>query len=349
MHVSVLTWIITLVVMLGVLIADAVHMARNPHVPSVRECVAYISMYVGLAVVFGLCLHFFAGGTHSGEFFAGWLTEYSLSLDNLFIFLIIMRKMRVPRESQQFALLVGIMLALLFRGVFIALGATLIARLAWVFFIFGAWLIYTAVDLVRDYLRHDSDDDADDATEGRLMRWVKKAVPSTNEFDGDKVFVRADGKILATSLFFVIVALGSTDVMFALDSIPAIFGLTQQPYIVFTANVFALMGLRQLYFLLGDLLNRLVYLPIGLSVLLTFIGVKLVLHAMNHYGLDARLGFDGEIPTSVSLLVIVGILAVTAAVSVWRIRHDRKAVERAKAERLAKDRARFEATQDQWS
>ena len=349
MHVSVLTWIITIVVMLAALVVDAVLMARRPHVPSVRECVAFIGVYVGLAVVFGLCLHFFAGGTHSGEFFAGWLTEYGLSLDNLFIFLIIMRRMRVPRECQQFGLLVGIMLALLLRGLFIALGATLISRLAWVFFLFGAWLIHTAVDLVRDYRHHDTDDDADDATEGRLMRWVKRVVPSSNAFDEDRVFVRVDGRILATSLFFVIVALGSTDVMFALDSIPAIFGLTQQPYIVFTANVFALMGLRQLYFLLGDLLNRLVYLPIGLSVLLAFIGVKLVLHAMHHYGLDARLGFDGEIPTSVSLLVIVGILGVTAVVSVARIRHDRRAVARAKAERLAQDRARFEATQDQWS
>nr|WP_316667903.1 TerC/Alx family metal homeostasis membrane protein [uncultured Propionibacterium sp.] len=335
--------------MLGALVADAVHMARHPHVPSARECMAYIGMYVGLAVAFGLCLHLFVGGIHSGEFFAGWLTEYSLSLDNLFIFLIIMRKMKVPRESQQFALLVGIMLALLFRGAFIALGATLISRLAWVFLLFGAWLIYTAVDLVRDYVRHDPDDDADNATEGRLMRRVKKAVPSNDEFVGDRVFVREDGKFLATSLFFVIVALGSTDVMFALDSIPAIFGLTQQPYIVFTANVFALMGLRQLYFLLGNLLNRLVYLPIGLSVLLTFIGVKLVLHAMHHYGLDARLGFDGEIPTSASLLVIVAILGVTTIVSIARIRHDRRAVARAKAERLARDRARFEANQDQWS
>ena len=179
MHVSVLTWIITIVVMLAVLVVDAVLMARHPHVPSVRECVACIGVYVGLAAVFGLCLHFFAGGTHSGEFFAGWLTEYSLSLDNLFIFLIIMRRMRVPRECQQFGLLVGIMLALLLRGLFIALGATLISRLAWVFFLFGAWLIHAAIDLVRDYRHHDTDDDADDATEGRLMRWVKRVIPSS--------------------------------------------------------------------------------------------------------------------------------------------------------------------------
>lgn len=349
MQISLLTWVVTIVIMLAVLLVDAILMARRPHVPSTRECLFFIGLYVGLAVLFGLGLHLFAGGTHSGEFFAGWLTEYSLSLDNLFIFLIIMRKMRVPRASQQFGLLVGIMLALLFRGLFIALGATLVARLAWVFFVFGGWLIYTAVDLVRDYIRHDTDDDADNATDGRLMRWVKKIVPTSGEFSDDKVIVRSGGRLVATSLFFVIVALGSTDVLFALDSIPAIFGLTQQPYIVFTANVFALMGLRQLYFLLGDLLNRLVYLPIGLSLLLTFIGVKLVLHAMHHYGLDARLGFNGELPTSVSLLVIVGILTVTAMVSIARIHHDRRAVERAKAERLAKDRARFEAIQDQWS
>ena len=263
-------------------------------------------------------------GVIVGEFFAGWITEYSLSLDNLFIFLIIMTKMRVPRRNQQFALLVGIMLALAFRGVFIGLGAALISRLEWIFFVFGAWLIYTAAGLVRDHLRGSSEGEVDEAVGGPLMRWMQRVVPTTGDFHEDKIFVRPDGKVLATSLFFVIVALGSTDVMFALDSIPAIYGLTQEPYIVFTANVFALMGLRQLYFLLGDLLNRLVYLPLGLSVLLTFIGVKLILHAGHHYGWDDHLGVNFDISTGVSLLVILVILALTTLASVIKMRADRR-------------------------
>lgn len=322
MEITSLVWIVTIVVMLAVLSIDAVLLARRPHVPGVRECLTFVVVYVVAAVLFGLGLHVIAGPGPAGEFFAGWLTEYSLSLDNLFIFLIIMTKMKVPRRNQQFALLVGIMLALVFRGVFIGLGAALISRMAWIFFVFGAWLIYTAVGLVRDHLRGSSEGEVDEAVGGSLMRWIQRVVPTTGDFHEDKIFVRVDGKVLATSLFFVIVALGSTDVMFALDSIPAIYGLTQEPYIVFTANVFALMGLRQLYFLLGDLLNRLVYLPLGLSVLLTFIGVKLILHAGHHYGWDQRLGIDLDISTAVSLLVIVGILGLTTLASVVKMRAD---------------------------
>ncbi|MFC2688619.1 MAG: TerC family protein [Propionibacterium freudenreichii] len=324
MHISLLVWIVTIVVMLAVLTIDAVMLSRRPHVPSIRESVTAVGFYVALAILFGIAMHFWAGPAYSGEFFAGWLTEYSLSMDNLFIFLIIMTKLSVPRKAQQFALLVGIMLALLFRGIFIGLGAALISRLAWIFFIFGAWLIYTAVGLVRDFITGSSSEEEEDAADGPAVRWLKKIVPTTGDYESDKLFVRVDGKLLATSLFFVVVALGTTDVMFALDSIPAIYGLTQEPYIVFTANVFALMGLRQLYFLLGGMLKKLVYLPIGLSVLLTFIGAKLVLHACHHYGWDAKLGFSVEIPTSISLIVIVAILAVTALASVVQMLHARR-------------------------
>ncbi|MFT8395220.1 TerC/Alx family metal homeostasis membrane protein [Propionibacterium sp.] len=315
MLITPLIWIITIVVMVGVLTLDAVLLARRPHVPGVRECVFFVCLYVGLAIAFGIGMHVLAGPGPAGEFFAGWITEYSLSLDNLFIFLIIMTKMKVPKTSQQFALLVGIMLALVFRGIFIGLGAALISRLAWIFFLFGAWLLYTAFGIVRDQVRGSSEDEANEAVGGPLMLLMQKVVPTTGEFHGDSIFVRQGGKLLATSLFFVIVALGSTDVLFALDSIPAIFGLTKEPYIVFTANVFALMGLRQLYFLLGDLLNRLVYLPIGLAVLLTFIGVKLLLEAAHHYG-----WVHLEISTVQSLMVIVAILVVTATASILRMR-----------------------------
>ena len=178
--------------------------------------------------------------------------------------------------------------------------------------------------LVRDFITGSSSEEEEDAADGPAVRWLKKIVPTTGDYESDKLFVRVDGKLLATSLFFVVVALGTTDVMFALDSIPAIYGLTQEPYIVFTANVFALMGLRQLYFLLGGMLKKLVYLPIGLSVLLTFIGAKLVLHACHHYGWDAKLGFSVEIPTSISLIVIVAILAVTALASVVQMLHARR-------------------------
>lgn len=322
MHVSPLAWIITVIVLVAVLVVDAVILGRRPHVPSTRESATAVALYVLLAIIFGVGLHFLAGPAPAGEFFAGWLTEYSLSIDNLFIFLLIMRRMQVPRKSQQFGLLVGIMLALVFRGIFIALGAALIANLAWVFVLFGAWLLYTAFDLVRDYLHRDGaeENEAGAATEGALLRWVKQRVRTTGEFAGDRLFIRSEGKVMATSLFFVVVALGTTDVMFALDSIPAIYGLTAEPYIVFTANVFALMGLRQLYFLLGDLLKRLVYLPLGLAVLLTFIGVKLVLHAAHHYGWDAALGFNGEISTVTSLVVIVLTLSVTAVASILKSR-----------------------------
>ena len=213
----------------------------------------------------------------------------------------------------------GIILALVFRGIFIALGAAAIERFSWIFFLFGAFLIYTAVRLYLDYRQPDDDDDA---TENAVMRFVRRRFRSTTEFHGTKLVVRVDGRRLITPMLFVVVALGTTDLLFALDSIPAIYGLTQEPYLVFTANVFALMGLRQLYFLIGGLLQRLVYLSVGLSIILAFIGVKLVLHAMHEYGLDERLGFNGEIPIWLSLLVILGTLAITTVLSLMKSRSD---------------------------
>jgi len=316
MHVGDLTWFITIVVLVAVLLFDVLIIGRRPHEPSTRECVGAISVYVVGALVFAGFVWWRWGSRYAGEFTAGWLTEYSLSIDNLFVFIILMGKLKVPRHLQQYALLVGIIMALVLRGVFIAAGAAIIASFAWVFFIFGAFLVYVAFGLVRDYRRQDQPDEAPD---NLFLRIIRKRLHFADDFHGTKLRVRIDGRAMMTPMFLVIVSLGSTDLLFALDSIPAIFGLTQQPYLVFAANVFALMGLRQLYFLIGGLLNRLVYLSIGLSVILAFIGVKLVLHALHHYDV---IGF--EVPLWVSLAIIVGTLAATAVASLLRSSHGRR-------------------------
>jgi tellurite resistance protein TerC len=325
MHVTQLEWIVTLGVTIAVLLFDVVVIGRRPHEPSKRELVIALSIYIGLAVAFGIWVWNFHGSQYGVEFFAGWLTEYSLSVDNLFIFLIIMASFNVPKKYQQQALLVGIIIALIFRGIFIALGAVAINEFSWVFYIFGAFLLYTAVGLVRD-TNHDDDGD------NFVVRFARSHLKLTEKWDGLKLYVKENGKRLMTPMFLVIVALGTTDLIFALDSIPAIYGLTQQPYLVFTANVFALMGLRQLYFLLGDLLKRLVYLSQGLAFILAFIGVKLVLHALHENEVPFINGGESvhvpEIPTLLSLGVIIVTLVVTTAASLYKTRVvDKKAAE----------------------
>ncbi|MFL6153370.1 MAG: TerC family protein [Ornithinibacter sp.] len=309
-------WWVTIGVAVAILAFDIAWIARNPHRPSNRETGLALAVYVGAAILFGLGMWFFAGAQLAGEFFAGWLTEYSLSVDNLFIFILIMAKFAVPEKLQQFALMVGIVIAIVLRGLFIWLGAAAIERFSWVFYIFGAFLLYTAWKLISG---GESDDD--EYEENRFMKFVESRFPATKDYDGTKLFSLQNGKRLATPLFFVIIALGTTDLLFALDSIPAIFGITQEPYLVFTANVFALMGLRQLYFLLGGLLKRLVYLSLGLSFILAFIGVKLVLHALHENELPFLNGGEPlhvpDISSLVSLGVIVVTLAVTAAASLF--------------------------------
>jgi tellurite resistance protein TerC len=322
MQVTQLEWMITLGVTVAVLLFDVIVIGRRPHEPSKRELGTYLTLYVALAIGFGLWTWFFHGSQYGLEFFAGWLTEYSLSVDNLFIFLIIMASFKVPKKYQQQALLVGIILALIFRGIFIALGAVAINQFSWVFYLFGAFLIYTAFNLVRD---SDHDDDA----ENFVVRFSRKHLSLTESWHGLSLWVRENGKRLMTPMFLVIVALGTTDLLFALDSIPAIYGLTQEPYLVFTANVFALMGLRQLYFLLGDLLKRLVYLSQGLAVILSFIGVKLLLHALHENELPFINGGEHvpvpDIPTLLSLGVIIVTLVITTAASLYKTRvHDVK-------------------------
>ena len=324
MDVHLYAWITTVAVMVTILAIDIFVIGRRPHEPSMKEAGIFIGIFVGLAILFGLGVWAVSGPRYAGEFFAGWLTEYSLSIDNLFIFVIIMGALKVPRHLQQFALMVGIILALVFRGVFIAVGAAAIAQFSWVFFIFGAFLIYTAVRLVIDYRQHE--DHGDEAPDNAALRFVKNRFPSTVDYRGTKLTVVENGKRLITPMFIVIVALGSTDLLFALDSIPAIYGLTEEPYLVFTANVFALMGLRQLYFLIGGLLRKLVYLSIGLSVILAFIGVKLVLEALHGYHLADWAPFDGEIPIWFSLTFIIGTLLITTVASLIKSRYDEESV-----------------------
>lgn len=317
MNISQLQWFITVGVTVAVLIFDVVVIGRRPHEPTTRECAIYLAMYIGMATVFGAWVWMNHGQQFGLEFFAGWLTEYSLSVDNLFIFLIIMASFAVPRKYQQQALLIGVILALVFRAVFIALGAVAISQFSWIFYIFGAFLVYTAIKLASDT---EHDDDADNS----VVRLARKYLPTTDRWAGLQMFITENGKRLITPMCLVVISLGTTDLLFALDSIPAIYGLTQEPYLVFTANVFALMGLRQLYFLLGDLLKRLVYLSQGLSFILLFIGVKLVLHALH----ENRLPFINgghhvpvpQIPTLASLAVIVVTLLITTVASLYKTR-----------------------------
>jgi tellurite resistance protein TerC len=316
-NVPIWVWIATAAVTLVIFTFDLMVVGRRPHEPSMKECSAYLSIYVGLAVLFGIGVWATQGAQLGGEFFAGWLVEYSLSIDNLFIFIIIMSKFAVPRELQQYALMIGIVMALVMRAIFIGVGAAAINQFSWVFYLFGLFLIYTAFKLAKE----GAEDEDDDYEENRLVLWVEKRFPATKEWHGRQLFVKRAGARMITPLFIVILTLGTTDLLFALDSIPAIFGITKEPYLVLTANIFALMGLRQLYFLIGGLLQRLVYLSYGLAFLLAFIGVKLIFHALHENEVPFINGGEGlhyswlEIPIWLSLAVILGTLAVTAVAS----------------------------------
>ncbi|MBD0861346.1 TerC family protein [Gordonia sp. zg691] len=321
MDVSVSVWLITCAVILGLFVFDFFSHVRVPHAPSLKESGTWSAVYITIAIVFGAFVWWKWGGTFGGEYFAGYVTEKALSVDNLFVFVIIMAKFAVPAEYQQKVLLLGIVMALGMRGIFIAVGAAAINTYSWVFYLFGAFLIFTAIKLVRE-----SDDpvEHEEQRETRLERFVKRFLRTHDSYDGDKLFTRVNGKRLATPMLMVLIVIGFTDVLFALDSIPAIYGLTSEPYLVFTANAFALMGLRQLYFLLGGLLDRLVYLSIGLSVILAFIGAKLVLHALHENTLPFVNGGEHvsvpEISTPLSLSVIVGVLVITTVASLIRSR-----------------------------
>jgi tellurite resistance protein TerC len=329
MSVDLWVWLVTGAGVLGLVVFDFYAHVRTPHAPTFRESAIWSAVYIGLAVVFGVGLGAVWGWGHGTEYFTGYVTEKALSVDNLFIFLIIMTKFAVPRIYQQKVLLVGVAIALVLRTVFILVGAAAIEQWSWVFYLFGAYLVYTGINLAREKHEPGEVDHAGERKDGLTVRLLKRVLPTVDEYHEDKLTTRIDGKRFITPMLLVMVAIGSTDVIFALDSIPAIYGITQEPYIVFTANAFALLGLRQLYFLLGGLLERLVYLSQGLAFILGFIGVKLVLHAMHTNELSFINGGEHvewapEIPTVVSLLVILGTLTVATVASLIKTRRDKQ-------------------------
>jgi tellurite resistance protein TerC len=305
---------------------------RTPHAPTLRESATWSAVYVGIAVLFGLGVLVVAGGQYGGEYFAGYITEKSLSVDNLFVFVLIMASFGVPRIAQQKVLLFGITFALVLRTIFILVGAAAIENFSWVFYLFGAILIYTAWVQARS--GGHADEEEEEFKENAVIRLVRKVMPTTEEHHDDRMTVKLQGKRYITPLAIALIAIGTADVIFAVDSIPAIFGLTQETYLVFAANAFSLLGLRQLFFLIDGLLDRLVYLAYGLAVILGFIGAKLVIHALHTNELSWINGGEHvtavpEIPTWLSLAVILVTLLVTTVTS---LRHDKK-VRAAKAAR----------------
>ena len=323
-------WGILALVAIGLVALDFLGHARRPHPPAAAEAARWTLFYVGLAAVFGIGIWLTNGWLYAQEFYAGWAMEWSLSVDNLFVFILILKAFRVPRENQQKALLFGIVIALLLRLVFILLGAALVACFSWVFFIFGVWLLWTAFSQIKETATGGGDDE--EYEENAFIRVVRRVLPITDGFIGDRMLYRHGGRTYLTPLFVVVLALGSADLMFAFDSIPAIFGITSQAFLVFACNVFALMGLRQLFFLVDALLGKLVYLGYGLGVILSFIGIKLILEALHANTLPFINGGRGiewapEISVSVSLGVIVVTLVVTVIASLVRSAMDEEGAD----------------------
>ncbi|MFJ5693859.1 TerC family protein [Arthrobacter sp. NPDC093125] len=319
MQVTPLIWIITLAVTILFFVYEFFAHVRKPHEPSIAESARWSAFYIGLALLFGVGIGVVSGWTFGGEYFAGYLTEKALSIDNLFVFLIVMAGFAVPKMYQQKVLMVGIIIALVLRGGFIAIGAALIQNFSWVFYIFGALLLFLAYR--QAFSSHDSN-----PAEGRFMKLVRRVLPVTGVYHQDRLTVREGGKRFATPMLLTIIAIGFVDLIFAVDSIPAIYGLTNEAYIVFTTNAFALMGLRQLFFLVGGLLERLVYLAQGLAVILAFIGVKLVFHALHVNELPFINGgqpllWVPEIPIWFSLLFIGATIVAATVASLFKTRY----------------------------
>lgn len=326
LEVGVLGWAVLIGLIVALIAVDLVLATLRPHAVGFKEASAWSLFYLAVALGFGVVFQAQAGGQYGAEFFAGYLVEKSLSIDNVFVFVIIMQAFAVPAKHEHKVLTIGIVAALLLRAVFIALGATLLQLFSFMFLVFGLVLVVTAVQLYR----HRNVDPV--IEDNLLVRLTRRALPVSNEYVGGKLVARSDGRRVVTPLFVAIVAIGSADILFALDSIPAVFGITQQAYIVLAANAFALLGLRALFFLVKGLLDRLVYLSTGLSLILAFIGVKLMLHWA--HGLNDAIP---EIKTSLSLAVIVVVLVVTTVASVMKSRRDPRA--RAHAGSLRADRS----------
>lgn len=308
-------WILTIIGIVGLLIFDYIFHVRKAHIPTLKEAAVWSGIYVGIAILFGIGVLIFGGNDMGSEYFAGYVTEKALSVDNLFVFLIIMNSFKVPREDQQKVLLFGITFSLIARTGFILVGAALINSFAWVFYFFGLILLITAGNMLKP------ENEESNAGDNFMIRLARRLFHTTNFYDGDKFFTVANGKRAMTPMLLVMVAIAGTDLLFALDSIPAIFGLTQNIFLVFTATAFSLMGLRQLYFLIDGLLDRLVYLSYGLAAILALIGVKLILHALHENTVpfinDGNPVHVVEITTTFSLTVIIGILIITVLLSLY--------------------------------
>lgn len=326
MNVPAWVWLATIAGLIVLLVLDLIIVDRHPHEVKIGEAAQWVAFYIVCAVAFGLGVWYFSGGAYATEFFAGYITEYSLSVDNLFIFVIIMTAFAVPEIHQHRVLLIGIVIALIMRGLFIAAGAALIANFSWVFYVFGALLIALGTQQIREQ------GEEEEYKENAVLRRLRRVLPVTDDYHGSRLSVKIDGKRWVTPMLVVILAIGTADLIFALDSIPAIFGLTKEAYLVFTANAFALMGLRQLYFLIGGLLNRLVYLSIGLGVILSFIGGKLVLEALHTNELPFLNGGQPlPVPTvgiELSLGVIVTVLILTTVASLLKSRKNLATAQR---------------------
>jgi tellurite resistance protein TerC len=307
-------WLLTVLGIIGLLLFDFFFHVRKAHIPTLGEAARWTGIYVSIAVLFGLGVFVFGGGQMGAEYFAGYITEEALSVDNLFVFLLLLGSFKVPRADQQKVLLVGIAVSLVARTGFIFLGAALINSFAWVFYLFGLILLVTAGNLLREQRTEE-----EETPDNIIIRLARRVLRTSDTYDGDKLVTYQDGRRVLTPMLLVMVAIGGTDILFALDSIPAIFGLTQNVYLVFTATAFSLLGLRQLYFLIDGLLDRLVYLSYGLAAILALIGVKLVLHALHENNVpfinDGEPVHAAEISTAVSLLAILLILAVTVVFS----------------------------------
>jgi TerC family integral membrane protein len=316
--VSPLIWIITVVVLVAIMVIDLAVIGRRQRTVTTKDAVRWVLVYIGLAAVFAVGLFVFAPGSSGQEFVAGYITEYSLSVDNLFVFMIIMARFGVPELAEDKVLYIGIVLSLVLRAVFIFAGAAAIAAWSWVFYILGGFLVYTAIQLALE-----DPDDEPDFHKNPVLRFLHRILPLTDDYDGRKLLTRVDKRRVFTPLVIVIAAIGIANVVFALDSIPAIFGLTNDAYIIFTANALALMGLRQLYFLIGGLLQKVVYLSKGLAVVLGFIGIKLIVEALHHSRLDHLGAFHlPEIGIVTSLLFIVATLTITTVVSLLKTSRD---------------------------
>ena len=320
-------WQLSIGLITLVILGDLIYQIRKPHEPTFKESAIQSVIYIGLAVLFTFLITEVWGARFGGEYLAGFITEKSLSVDNLFVFLVIFTKFAVPRRLQSQALLIGIVLALILRGIFIAAGAAAIEQFSWVFYIFGLFLLYTAALLIWDTLKAGSHDEK--VPGGKATAFIKRHFPTVDEYHGSKLTIVQNGKRFITPLLLVMIAIGMTDLLFALDSIPAVYGLTNEPYIVFMANAFALMGLRQLYFLLSGLMERLKYLGVGLAIILAWIGVKLVIHALHKNELPFLNNGEAiksipEISTELSLGFILVTLVVTTVVSLIATSDKRK-------------------------